>query len=133
MPRLRPHGQKGSAPVIYLPAGNWICSSGWDSENKMGRLEMSFLRTYLSHILETNSIKVRAVVCDWRGWPWVRAVVWDWRGWPWLWPFVVGSCNCFWVSRGTTTRDMEQAAETRCPGQAVVWRATVPGLTAGVS
>ena len=120
MPRLRPHGQKGSALVIYLPAGNWICSSGWDSENKIGRLEMSFLRTYLSRILETNSIKV-------------RAVVWDWRGWPWLWPFVAGSCNCFWVSRGTMTRDMEQAAETRCPGQAVVRRATVPGLTAGVS
>ena len=37
-----PHGQKGSAPAIYLPAGNWICSSGWDSENKIGRLEMSF-------------------------------------------------------------------------------------------
>lgn len=69
MPRLRPHGQKGSALVTYLPAGNWICSSGWDSENKIGLLEMSFLSAYLSRIFKTNGIKVRAVVYDGRGWP----------------------------------------------------------------
>lgn len=70
MPRLRPYSQTAQFPIMYLTTGNYICSSGWDSENKIQLLEMSFLFTYLNCILETNRIKVRVIVYYWRGWSW---------------------------------------------------------------